>query len=116
MLGLHCCTAGLSLVVVSGQLVVFHCHLYQLSFWDLLPPDAVFSRQCTGVSVPLRDVLSSTGLPSKWCAGAWAAELVSSKTWWVSQAGGRVQGFARTRSPSPRAWRPDFPGAAREAP
>ena len=23
---------------------------------------------------------------------------------------------ARTRSPSPRAWRPDFPGAAREAP
>ena len=24
--------------------------------------------------------------------------------------------IARTRSPSPRAWRPDFPGAAREAP
>ena len=23
---------------------------------------------------------------------------------------------ARTRSPSPRAWRPDFPGVAREAP
>ena len=30
--------------------------------------NAVFSRQCMGVSVPLRDVLSSTGLPSKWCA------------------------------------------------
>ena len=26
------------------------------------------------------------------------------------------QARARTRSPSPRAWRPDFPGAAREAP
>ena len=25
-------------------------------------------------------------------------------------------GLTRTRSPSPRAWRPDFPGAAREAP
>ena len=27
-----------------------------------------------------------------------------------------AQRRARTRSPSPRAWRPDFPGAAREAP
>ena len=39
MLGLHCCTAGLSLVAVSGQLVVLHPHLYQLSFWDLLSPE-----------------------------------------------------------------------------
>ena len=36
---------------------------------ELCVEPAVFSRQCTGVSVPLRDVLSSTGLPSKWCAG-----------------------------------------------
>ena len=36
---------------------------------ELCVEPAVFSRQCTAVSVPLRDVLSSTGLPSKWCAG-----------------------------------------------
>ena len=28
----------------------------------------------------------------------------------------KIDTRARTRSPSPRAWRPDFPGAAREAP
>ena len=39
MLGLHCCTARLSLVAVIGRLVVLHPHLYQLSFWDLLSPE-----------------------------------------------------------------------------
>ena len=38
--------------------------------------------------------------------GAWCA------SWVVPSRDSR----ARTRSPSPRAWRPDFPGAAREAP
>ena len=54
---------------------------------------------------------------NRWICGGWTDEWVDE---WLD---GRLEALvpsrdsrARTRSPSPRAWRPDFPGAAREAP
>ena len=38
------------------------------------------------------------------------------KAKWLSEEALQIVVKEGTRSPSPRAWRPDFPGAAREAP
>ena len=58
---------------------------------ELCVEPAGLCGRCTGVAVPLRATRLEALVPSR-------------------------DSRARTRSPSPRAWRPDFPGAAREAP
>ena len=54
----------------------------------------------------------SSDLGTAWCA-KWQADSISHR---ATQRVPSRDSRARTRSPSPRAWRPDFPGAAREAP
>ena len=58
--------------------------------------------------------LSPATIPQRQGAGGLTANTQLTAGQWSGGAEGLVTPVSRT--PSPRAWRPDFPGAAREAP